>query len=716
MAQERIILPADKTEAPVTVTLVPPPPKASVLTVQLLAVDDKGVPLEFQPVLQEKSELKGDELSFSVSELFFWGDAKFQISAQGARYVFPVHRGPVPASTDIHIERERPGEIWLHNFETVPLNVRWRLLSGTGSAKWSPATLGPARTDVIPFSVPAEWFNPWKAFSDDYRQAVFELAFGKDDKAPVYRIPLKLHLDAHVSDAFVLWTPASVATGGKVVWRLIVVILCVTLGAVLLMLAQVMIPNFRECLRMETEIESLQDRLRAISSRVGDRLYTRCHRELESVRVALAMGGRRMGYVNQERLALAGNTAEVKRIATVIPRIESRIGLTEQLDECQSQSSLPAPGSVPASFCWDRAAQLRNIQSVLSRQFITDADEASAKASLDLLSDADDSMKDLAVELETRIAGLRRQLSAEPWKSRYKDLIAGLNGCQELMEAGTQQPPPGGWTTEELIIRDGCAIRLAIVVEMISLEALLAKAPDVKALVQEKLKSTDPFELAGARTELLKLSEGNSEKDVRVALTSGMWDTYFEPGTVTDQDVLRVSFVFRDKDLDRCTAKQAFQCFWRIRTKDSDGEENEVYESGWESQLISQRGDFTVTAQVYDSSGQEVAIRSGGPVEESDSRKTAFSGGDGPVESETESQKGVFTMTVGAPAASTLRARLLRGLLDAAITALVPVIAVAVTQAQNGGELPIDKLVMLGFTSQAIRAAVVPEAETRKAA
>jgi hypothetical protein len=51
----------------------------------------------------------------------------------------------------------------------------------------------------------------------------------------------------------------------------------------------------------------------------------------------------------------------------------------------------------------------------------------------------------------------------------------------------------------------------------------------------------------------------------------------------------------------------------------------------------------------------------------------------------------------------------LRGLIDASITAVVPVITVALTQVQNGGDLTVDKLVLLGFTSQAIRAAVVPE-------
>jgi hypothetical protein len=69
----------------------------------------------------------------------------------------------------------------------------------------------------------------------------------------------------------------------------------------------------------------------------------------------------------------------------------------------------------------------------------------------------------------------------------------------------------------------------------------------------------------------------------------------------------------------------------------------------------------------------------------------------------------MFEFEVAQPRSMMLHARLLRGLLEATITAVVPVITVALTQVQNGGTLGIDKLVLLGFTSQAIRAAVVPD-------
>jgi hypothetical protein len=113
-------------------------------------------------------------------------------------------------------------------------------------------------------------------------------------------------------------------------------------------------------------------------------------------------------------------------------------------------------------------------------------------------------------------------------------------------------------------------------------------------------------------------------------------------------------------------------------------DDGDVYESGWYAQFIPDRGSITITPKVYDASGKDLDIRSG-----------------------NNKDKGVTTCQVIAPRRNALHNRLLRGLTDAALTALVPVITVALTQLQSG--LSISKLVMLGFTSQAIRAAVVPE-------
>jgi hypothetical protein len=275
---------------------------------------------------------------------------------------------------------------------------------------------------------------------------------------------------------------------------------------------------------------------------------------------------------------------------------------------------------------------------------------------------------------------------------------------------GTSQ---GSRTTDELIDRDLAAVRLETVHEMITIEPLLNARNDIKDGVLKKLESSDPAVLDCARLELLELSQGIFEDDVNAALEQGMWDAYFEPTTLTDQDVLRGSFIFRSRSLERSAARSRFQCYWKIseetpaeiraaaaRTSRQPApqviptepeqpgiEPGEAWELGWEFQLIPKPGRLTIRPEVYDSSGKVVAIRA------------SRDGGEG---------KGVETFPI-APPARKLFKRSLRGLLDATITALVPVITVAVTQLQNGGSTSIGKLLLLGFTSQAIRAAVVPD-------
>jgi hypothetical protein len=53
--------------------------------------------------------------------------------------------------------------------------------------------------------------------------------------------------------------------------------------------------------------------------------------------------------------------------------------------------------------------------------------------------------------------------------------------------------------------------------------------------------------------------------------------------------------------------------------------------------------------------------------------------------------------------------RLFRGVIDALLTALVPVVTVAITQLGSGADPGIAKLVTIGFTSQAIRSVIVSE-------
>jgi hypothetical protein len=321
-------------------------------------------------------------------------------------------------------------------------------------------------------------------------------------------------------------------------------------------------------------------------------------------------------------------------------------------------------------------------------------------------------MKEFTAELEARIVGIKRQLTASPWKEKVCDLIGSLNGCKELLQETAVTVPDGGWTTEELIERDLAAIRLAIVSQMISIEPLLNDHKDVRDDVLKKLQSNDPANLAEARIDLLKISQGISEADVLAALAAMMWDVYLEPTTVTDQDIIRVSFTFRDKAIDQSAARNTFKCFWCISIEDSTPligtgwirraaarirqlrhiaavdtptDPADVWEPGWDALFIPLRGNIKVTPVLYDSVGKEVPIRT-----------------------DADKAKGVISLQVGSP--RTLKRRVIRGFLDSGITAIVPVLTVAMTQLHNG--LSIPKLVLLGFSSQAIRAAVLPESVT----
>lgn len=696
---EPVVLPSAETAADITLPLPSPLSKNSVVRPGPL-VDLRGKTISPLPVISDV-QLNGDNLQLHLAELYFWGAAKLPIEIlPGTTFTWTIQRGPGLSSRDIRVERGAPAEVWLYNFEKSPVRLKWRISSGTDTicgpdangnprlscaGNWSDAVLGPARSDRLAFEAPDAWFDPWKAFGSDVRQALLELHFGDADTGPEFRVPVELHLHCPLWNIFIVYVPAWLR---HVIW----VTFWVTLGAVLLMLAQIMIPNFRQCLRMESQIEDLHERLRAITSGVGNRLYTRCHQELESVRAGLAMHPGRNGLASWDRLALSGNTAEVNRLSGVLPKIESRIRLTQQLDEIQSaavdgDSLIAAP-----SLTWDRKKQLLRVQSILARQFVTEADEKNASAILDDLADIASMAKDFATDVEKRVAGLRRQFGAEPFKTQSASLIAGLSGCAELLQNAGESVPTGGWSVGELIFRDLAAVRLSTIAQMIEIAPLLNARPDIQKGILEKLQSNDCDKLNDAHLDLLKLSQGYWEADVKKALEEKMWDTYLEPVTVTDQDVIRASFIFRNQELNRCAAKNTFQCYWHIEAKNSYGSEEEFYEPGWEVQYIPVRGTNNITAEVYDATGKELAIRPSG-----DSDK------------DPDKDKGIWSIPVSAPASTTLHRRLLRGLIDAAITALVPVITVAVTQAQNGGDLAMDKLVLLGFTSQAIRAAVVPE-------
>jgi hypothetical protein len=694
---DRIVLPADKADATLLLPLRVQPAAGAKVTLEPV-VDAKDVPLSTQPVF-ETPAIVGDKLQLTLSKIFFWGEAKLKVHiAPDSTYIYVFERGPYVAKPVSTISRGKAAEIWLYNFDTQPLSVRWRILSGgdticgndaKGKAiadcgsptNWATTTIGPVSSEPIRFAVPNGWFN---LLWGGVRRAQLDLGFGSAAASPLLRVPIGLRLDGYLAGKLNGLVPPSYSGAA---YGLIRVTFWVTLGAVLLMLAQVMIPNFRKRLKMENDVEALEERLKAISSDVGSRLYTRCQQELESVRGGLVMRQSISGSAFINRVALSGNTTEVNRLAGIIPRIETRISLTESLDERQSAVLDFDSGDIPPSFCWSRARQIRNVRAILSKQFVTEADQKSASASLDLLADDAASLKDFATDLEVRVAGLRRLYATEPFKSKYAALTGALNGCAEMLQPNPPGVPEGGWSDDELMFRDLCAVRLEILVRVIEMEALLALNPPIMAKVLDNLRSDDPSKLAETGIELDKLSQGISTATVSEALASGMWDVYSEPATVTDQDVLRLSFKFRNSDIEQSTAKKDFKCYWSITYgggTSASSEDGDVYESGWYAQFIPGKGSITIKPRVYDASGKEVDIRSG-----------------------DNKDRGTTTCKVSAPQRNALHNRLLRGLTDAALTALVPVITVALTQLQSG--LSISKLVMLGFTSQAIRAAVVPE-------
>ncbi len=703
-ASERIVVPADKTDTYLDLQLNAAPSKGASISVGPLK-DSTGSIISMRPVAEKPSVLD-DTLHLHLVDMFFWGEAKLNVSVGDAAYVCTLQRGPALANPDVRAVRNAPSSLWLYNFDTHPLKFRWRIVSGADTLcgiepngqtrrqcewpdRWPEATLAAVQSDSISFVAPDSWFDPLNAFDGrDVRQAQLELRFGDGDNAQLLRTSLTLHLETRLLDAFPLWMPW-IGSTWRIIRNVLWVLFWVTLGAVLLMLAQVMIPNFRRCLRMENQIEGLEQRLRSIGNRCGGTLYTRSEQELDSVRFSLAMerSSTKSRFRSWERLALAGNTAEVNRLDSLLPRIESRIRLTERLDEAQAAALEDGLGEVPPSICWNRTKLFRNVQAILTRQFLTDGDEKSASDSLAALTTDGGSMKDFVPELETRIAGLRRQFAMEPWKTKYPNLVGALNGCAELLQQTPASIPDGGWTNSELILRDLSAIRLSLVHRIILLDSLLDAKPGLRETILKKLESNEPSVLDDARNDLVKLAQSLSDQDVRTALEEGMWDAYCEPAMITDQDVLRCSFVFRNKDLNRCAAKNSFQCFWRTTAGDP-ASPDDLYERGWEIQFIPSRGVLQVTPEVYDSHGNAVAIRDS---------------------SEDTKNKGVVTFEVVPPPSNTLTSRLLRGLIDASITAVVPVVTVAITQVQNGGQSDIGQLVLLGFTSQAIRAAVIPE-------
>jgi len=138
--------------------------------------------------------------------------------------------------------------------------------------------------------------------------------------------------------------------------------------------------------------------------------------------------------------------------------------------------------------------------------------------------------------------------------------------------------------------------------------------------------------------------------------------------------------------------------------------------------LIRASGEVTLGPHVYDAKGDELKRlppENGMAASDEANKKAA----EKPSDDKTKDSKGgvlEFTFTVSAPESNPFK-RLFRGFIEAVLTALVPVATVALTQF-NSQSVGFGKLLVIGFTSQAIRAAVIPESvspgadQTRKTA
>jgi hypothetical protein len=720
--EDLVVLPASSTDAPFDLTLPDVPPDADVK--HLALTDAQGKRIWPQPTfgtwMVDKSSVH-----VSLSNVQFWGQARLPVQTASKRLVYSLRRGPsVTPVTGIKAGRNAPAELWLYNFESQPLTINWQLASaGTADGKWTSITLGAVRSERILVPVPSAWF-PWIGSGEQPRMAELQLQFGTAPNAPMYSVPLALLLEPYV-------VPAPWASAFSGLWTLITIFVGVTLGAIFLMLAQVMIPNFRQVLGMETQADALQERLRAISEQVGNRLLTRCIQELERLRFGMAMAQKspREGFLWWSRLLLSGNTSEVDRLAGVVSKLERRIQLTERLDEVQTAFAEIGAEDLPPTVFWNQGKQLAAVQAILARQLVTDADEKTASSYLDALSDDSSWTKAFAADLETRIAALRRQLLDDCCKDKVPELIKKMNCCGDLLKDQPPKAPDGGWTTPELIARDLCAVRLEMVRQMIMLEGLISATERDRLLTE--LQSADPSVLHRAQLELIMISEGVFEDTIKDAFQHGLCDSYMEPTTVTNQDVIRASLVFREKRLQRSTAKTLFLCEWAVSSKNTEDEqsankppgqpstgntaetespedaEDKDYEQGWQIQLIRAAGEVTLAPHVYDAKGDELKRlppENGKAANEEASKKVA----EKPADDKTKDSKGgVLEFPVSAPDSNPFK-RLFRGFIEAVLTALVPVATVALTQF-NSQSVGFGKLLVIGFTSQAIRAAVIPE-------
>lgn len=389
--QDNIPLPAARTDAAVDLRIPGVDGTQTKVTVNPLTGPD-GKHLEPQPIIKVSPREGGARLD--LSGLYFWDKAQVQVVTGTNTASFTLERGPTIGPTTLDVSRGKAVQLWVVNHETAPLSFRWLINSGmeivcgltteqtpkqdcAEPADWSKVTIPPAAKKAFFFKVPDNWFFATDAFREgSKRDAHLDLHFGDDEKATQLTIPLTLVLRASWTDvpAVLLgWLPPNFI---PYILRLLKTILLTSLGAAALMLAQVILPGFRKCLKLESQLDALHDRFTLIGSRVGTRLQSRCIREMKSVRTALLMKepGQWISRRFFRRMALFCSAAELDRLTILASGIETRILLTEKLDQVRFELEAEDPGNIPITILWKRDEQIRAVETILGRQFISDTE------------------------------------------------------------------------------------------------------------------------------------------------------------------------------------------------------------------------------------------------------------------------------------------------------------------------------------------------------
>jgi hypothetical protein len=695
-AADAVVAPATSATADINLPL--PAGWVKPTDTQALLADAQGKEIHPQPSIKLAAEK--DSLKAHLEGMTFWGEARLTVQTVKPDRMFQFYlvRGPlIGDGASIAVTDSDLAEVWLYNPSAEPLVLNWRILSGSDKLcgatsgsdcdkpeNWQRLTIGPARSDPVEFRAPAGWFHTFDA-GERPRVALMELRFGPKADDPVRRVPLNLKL-AFSSP----WgrIPAVVSLS-RLCWQLLWTVLWVFAGAAMLMLAQVMIPNFLQGLKIDEQIEGLERRLRAVSSNVGNKVHASCKRELENAREILPRAGTKQ-YL-WERVLLSVNTSETKRLADAIPRIETRLQLTESLGEALGAGTQSSSDDDPISLRWGRQQSIETIQAVLAKRTIGDADRKTAQDNLDQLTNPDTAQKALGDGMVGRIAELK-SLFPEPLTSRQGALIDQLPGCTELLHVD----PDGikAWTPLDLRMRDLAAIRLRGVAEILELPSLVPPGSSEEIALIQLLQTNDPFRLARVRIELTELSQGVAPDQIKEALVNGEYDVWSEPSEIRQGDTVRVWLRFNKDEIESSAAKDHFRCYWGLSPKmpapdgsDACTQPEADWEEGWSTQFIpdpdaSQQ--LWVWPCIQERAGNYLTL---------------------PKRRDGTTVKGACDFTTLPNTGFGIR--LFRGVIDALLTALVPVVTIAITQIGNATDPGITKLVTIGFTSQAIRSAIV---------